>query len=212
MHSHILKAAVIFACMMGLSACETMNLPEVSLSDVFSYNEGHKVVLADGLEFTLPDVPWEKDETIDVVQQVEASWDTQTEAGTATFQGRINIQPDHAQIVMIDDIGRRAIEIDWTSKEIIIQKANWLPQGVDAKRLLADIVMTYWPLDTVEDALPEHMSVRDGLGERTIRLDDTGRKYAAIERPIRDVWQGQATLENRLFKYRIKINSIRTGT
>jgi hypothetical protein len=211
MHTRILKSAMVFASIIGLSACETMNLPQVSLPEVFSGSAGHTVALADGLEFTLPAAPWDEDETIDVAQQVEATWNNQTQSGTTTFQGRINIQPDHARIIMIDDLGRRAVEIDWTAQEIIIQKANWLPQGFDAKRLLADIVMTYWPLDIVENSLPDNMSVRDGLGERTIRLDDTGRKYATIERPIRDVWQGQTTLENHHFKYRIKINSIRTG-
>ncbi|WP_286792508.1 DUF3261 domain-containing protein [Thalassospira sp. UBA4513] len=188
-----------------------MNLPQVTLPDVFSGNAGHKVALADGLEFTLPAAPWDEDETIDVTQQVEATWNNQAQSGTATFQGRINIQPDRARIVLIDDLGRRAVEIDWTAEEIIIQNANWLPQEFDTKRLLADIVMTYWPLDAVEDALPDNMSVHEGFGERTIRLDDTGRKYATIEHPIKDVWQGQAILKNQQFNYRIKINSIRTG-
>jgi len=211
MHSRILKSAMILACMIGLSACETMNLPRVALPDVFSDSAGHKVALANGLEFTLPAAPWDEDETIDVVQQVEATWNNQAQPGTATFQGRINIQPDRARIVLIDDLGRRAVEIDWTAEEIIIQNANWLPQDFDTKRLIADIVMTYWPLDAVEDALPDNMSVHEGFGERTIRLDDTGRKYATIEHPIKDVWQGQAILKNHQFNYRIKINSTRTG-
>ena len=211
MHSRILKSAMILACMIGLSACDTMNLPQVPLPDVFSGSAGHKVALADGLEFTLPAAPWDEDETIDVAQQVEATWNNQAQSGTATFQGRINIQPDRARIVLIDDLGRRAVEIDWTAEEIIIQNANWLPQEFDTKRLLADIVMTYWPLDAVEDALPDNMSVHEGFGERTIRLDDTGRKYATIEHPIKDVWQGQAILKNQQFNYRIKINSLRTG-
>lgn len=212
MHSRILKSATIVACVLGLSACETMNLPQVSLPDVFSGDAGHQVALAEGLDFMLPAAPWDEDETIDVAQQVEATWDTQPQSGTAAFQGLINIQPDRARIVMIDDLGRRAIDIDWTPQEIMIQKASWLPQDFDTKRLLADIVMTYWPVDAVKDALPDNMSVHDGFGERTIRLNDTGRKYATIERPIKDIWQGQATLENHHFKYRIKINSLRTGT
>ncbi|WP_033069057.1 DUF3261 domain-containing protein [Thalassospira australica] len=164
------------------------------------------------MEFTLPAEPWDGNEAIDVVQQVKASWNTDTQSGSVSFQGRLNITSERAQIVLIDDLGRRAIEIDWTEQEISFQKASWLSHDFDAKRLLADIVMTYWPLDTVEDALPDNMSAHDGFGERTVRLNDSGRKYMTIDRPIKDVWQGQATLVNLRFNYRININSMRTGT
>tara|TARA_E500000318_G_C3549636_1_gene208310 strand:+ start:393 stop:1028 length:636 start_codon:yes stop_codon:yes gene_type:complete len=210
MRSFILKSAIVMCCTIGLSACETMNLPQMPLSGVLD-KAGHKIVLADGIEFTLPAEPWDENETIDVVQQVKASWNTGNKSGDVSFQGRLNITSERAQIVLIDELGRRAIEIDWTEQDISIQKANWLPEDFDAKRLLADIVMTYWPLDIVEDALPDNMSVHDGFGERTVRLNDSGRKYVTIERPIKDVWQGQATLVNVRFNYRININSIRTG-
>lgn len=196
------------ACTIGLSACETIKLPLPNMLG----SAGHKVMLADGIEFTLPRTPWSKDEPVDVIQQVQAQWNPGSQTEIAIFEGRLNIQQDQAKIVLIDKLGRRAIAIDWNGQKISIQKANWLPEEFDPRRLLADIVMTYWPIDVVADALPDNMSIHDSFGERVIRLNDSGRQYATIERPIKDIWQGQATLENLKYNYRIQINSIRTGS
>src|SRR5690606_18298349 len=115
---------------------------------------------------------------------------------TGTFQARISLERDHARIVMIDDLGRRAIDIDWTTDALSVQTADWLPETLDAKRMLADIVMVYWPLDVVRDALPGDLSIRETMGERTLRIDSNGRFYARIERPVRDIWQGFAKIRN----------------
>ncbi|WP_404420655.1 DUF3261 domain-containing protein [Thalassospira australica] len=217
MRSVVVKTLVAGMLATGLSACETMNMPDLSmpdfsLPDVFTSAPAQTVMLDEGYEFTLPEQPWTNDDAIDVTQQVTANWQTanSSETGTGTFQARLSLERDHARIVMIDDLGRRAIDIDWTPDALSVQTADWLPATLDAKRMLADIVMVYWPLDIVRDALPGNMSIRETMGERMLRMDNSGRAYARIERPIRDVWQGVAKLRNERFGYAITIQSKRT--
>ncbi|WP_339859515.1 DUF3261 domain-containing protein [Thalassospira alkalitolerans] len=196
----------------GLTACDSIHMPEMSMPNIFAPGQTQTVMLDPGSEFTLPDEPWDSDETIDVTQQVRANWKDGTETGQGIFQARITIERDHARIIMLDDLGRRAIDIDWTVDALSVQSADWLPASLDAKRLLADIIMVYWPKDVLEGSLPDNMSVNQTMGERIIRLNNNGRAYARIERPVRDVWHGVATLRNEQFGYVITINSKRTGS
>ncbi|MBO9509246.1 DUF3261 domain-containing protein [Thalassospira sp. A3_1] len=191
-----------------------LTMPDFSMPDVFTSTPAQAVMLDEGYEFTLPEQPWADDDTIDVTQQVTASWKntSSNETETGTFQARLSLEHDHVRIVMIDDLGRRAIDIDWSTDALSVQTADWLPKTLDAGRMLADIVMVYWPLDVVRDALPGNMSIRETMGERMLRMDDNGRAYARIERPIRDVWQGVANLRNERFGYVITIRSQRTGS
>ncbi len=219
MRSVVVKTLVAGMLATGLSACETMNMPDLtmpdfSMPDVFTSTPAQTVMLDEGYEFTLPEQPWADDDAIDVTQQVTASWKNadSNETETGTFQARLSLERDHVRIVMIDDLGRRAIDIDWSTDALSVQTADWLPATLDARRMLADIVMVYWPLDVVRDALPGNMSIRETMGERMLRMDDSGRAYARIERPIRDVWQGVANLRNERFGYAITIRAQRTGS
>ncbi|MFC4233706.1 DUF3261 domain-containing protein [Thalassospira xianhensis] len=189
-----------------------LTMPDFSMPDVFTSTPAQTVTLDEGYQFTLPEQPWTDDDAIDVTQQVTAGWKNGSSTETGTFQARLSLERDHVRIVMIDDLGRRAIDIDWTTDALSVQTADWLPATLDAKRMLADIIMVYWPLDVVRDALPGNMSIRETMGERMLRMDDSGRAYARIERPIRDVWQGVAKLRNERFGYAITIRSQRTGS
>lgn len=217
MRSVVVKTLVAGMLATGLSACETMNMPDLtmpdfSMPDVFTSTPAQTVTLDEGYQFTLPEQPWTDDDAIDVTQQVTAGWKNGSSTEIGTFQARLSLERDHVRIVMIDDLGRRAIDIDWTPDALSVQTADWLPATLDAKRMLADIIMVYWPLDVVRDALPGNMSIRETMGERMLRMDDSGRAYARIERPIRDVWQGVANLRNERFGYAITIRSQRTGS
>ena len=219
MRSVVVKTLVAGMLATGLSACETMNMPDLtmpdfSMPDVFTSTPAQTVMLDEGYEFTLPEQPWTDDDAIDVTQQVTANWKntSSNETETGTFQARISLERDHARIVMIDDLGRRAIDIDWSTDALSVQTADWLPATLDARRMLADIVMVYWPLDVVRDALPRDLSIRETMGERTLRIDSNGRFYARIERPVRDVWQGFAKIRNERFGYVITIQSKHTGS
>ncbi|MDP2698557.1 DUF3261 domain-containing protein [Thalassospira sp.] len=197
---------------LGLAACGTpadlsrLSMPDLSMPALFSGGVKQTVMLDDNAEFTLPGNPWAGDDNLDISQQIQARW-AKDEQGT--FQARIALAPGAVKIVMIDDLGRRAIDIDWDADALTIQTADWLPETFDARRLLADIVMVYWPLDALKKALPGSMSVTEILEQRVIRINATGRIYARIDRPSRDIWQGVASLRNERFGYDIAIRSQR---
>jgi len=80
---------------------------------------------------------------------------------------------------------------------------------VDGRRLLADMIMTYWPVDVVRSALGTDLSISETGNKRMIKTQNDGDIFMQINRPDGDPWQGQATLRNLALGYDLAINSRR---
>lgn len=212
--------SILIPIMLALSvtAC-SMDSSGLSVSNPFATSPSQKIVLdpVSGNSITLPRNPWNDDQTLEATQQVTAEWQPartnngapNTDRTSATFLARISAHKGTVKIVVIDDLGRRALTIDWTPDALTIVKADWVPDALDPTRLLADMVMTYWPADVVRDAVSDGMVVEDTMGQRTLRTKKDGFVFAVIERPIRDPWQGLATVRNQKLGYGLTIKSQR---
>lgn len=200
----------------SVTAC-SMDYSSLSVANPFAISPSHTIVLAPGTRITLPGNPWDNAQSLEATQQVTAQWprkdgEQNSQPGSATFLARISATQGDVKIAVIDDLGRRAITIDWTRETLDIVKADWVPDALDPERLLADMVMTYWPTDVVSDTVDDDMIVEETMGQRTLRTRDDGLVFAVIERPIRDPWQGVATLQNQKLGYILTIRSQRLGS
>ncbi|WP_336083934.1 DUF3261 domain-containing protein [Thalassospira sp. CH_XMU1448-2] len=196
-----------------LGACSTQ-IPTSSTSEMARTSAYNMIMLdqVSGATLTLPDQPWLEDTVINVIQQVSAKWKNPTpQSGQdrATFIARIAINADRVKITVLDDLGRRALDIDWTENALDITTADWVSGMVDGRRLLADMVMTYWPVDVVRSALGTDLSISETGNKRMIKTQNDGDIFMQINRPDGDPWQGQATLRNLALGYDLAINSRR---
>jgi hypothetical protein len=163
--------------------------------------------------FVLPEIPWPLDaNTVDVTQKVHATWQN---GQSADFEARLSMAPGHVRMVMLDQMGRRAMQVNWSRTELDFQRANWMPDAFDPARMLADLMMVYWPTDILRDALPSNMVLVSNPENRQIAtLDENGddTPYTAITYPAPDRWQGEASLTNIRDGYKLLIRSSRIGT
>ena len=161
---------------------------------------------------TLPANPWKAAEPINIAQQVSATWTDPAAAEIrerTTFIARIAITTNHVMVTVLDGLGRRALDIDWTENALNVTRADWLPDRIDARRLLADMFVTYWPLDDVKNALGRGMTIKQTPSGRIIHSDHTQNALITVTRPATDPWQGTATLHNARHGYTLTINSQR---
>jgi len=207
-----MRSILILFMTLSLNACVT-DFADLSVPNPFASNPAYTITLAPGVTIELPENPWDTAQGLEATQQVTAQWRPKNgEPGTATFLARISAQPGQVRIAVLDDLGRRAMTIDWTLDGLNIVKADWVPDALDPERLLGDIVMTYWPDDVVSDVVDQSMTVEETMGQRTIRTNGDGLVFVTIEKPIRDPWQGVATLRNMKLGYTLTIRSQRLGS
>ncbi|RCK51682.1 hypothetical protein TH25_08320 [Thalassospira profundimaris] len=160
--------------------------------------------------FVLPQMPWAKDANrVDVIQKVHATWQN---GQSVDFQARISLAPRQVHMVMLDPMGRRAMQVNWSERGLSFEKADWMPDAFDPARMLVDIMMVYWPTNIVRDALPADMAMVSNPDNRQIvTIDEDGTKtpYSTITYPEKDRWQGAASLHNLRDGYQIDIQSSR---
>jgi hypothetical protein len=163
--------------------------------------------------FVLPQIPWPLDANkVDVTQKVHATWQN---GQSADFEARLSLAPGHVRMVMLDPMGRRAMQINWSRTELDFQRADWMPAAFDPARMLADIMMVYWPTEILRDALPSNMVLVSNPDNRQIAVineDDDNTPYTTISYPANDRWQGDASLSNIRDGYALHIRSSRIGT
>ncbi|HTI88630.1 MAG TPA: DUF3261 domain-containing protein [Alphaproteobacteria bacterium] len=141
--------------------------------------------------------------SINAVQHVTAHYGNQT----FVFDNRISITPDRVRLVSLDSSGNQAMTITWTSGGVYSEAAAWIPEPLRPEKILADMVILYWPEESVRIALiggtlhaaPEHRSVVAD-GQDVIR---------AAFNPLRagDPWSGSLHYENVALGYAVDIQS-----
>ncbi|WP_413203973.1 DUF3261 domain-containing protein [Rhodospirillum sp. A1_3_36] len=197
-----LKILLLLAVLLtGACAAEPAGPDPFNLKDPFA------VRLEDWGNFALPTPHWPHHAApIEAMQRIEA---TSPNGTRIAFQARLSLGPQGAAILLLDDLGRRAITATWTDLGAHVSQASWLPSWVEGRRLLADLVMVYWPQTLVRSGLPSTLDVEEVRGDRRIILRKTDAPYLLIHHPEANIWNGRASLVNRSVGYRLDIQSTR---
>lgn len=152
--------------------------------------------------FQLPTQPWSGD-SLAATHLVNVTRDDEQ----IQFQARLSLREDRVLVVLLDSLGRRGATIRWSADGVTMERADWLPVNLEAKTLLQDLVLVYWPAQIVRDALPEDQYLLEMDRARNITSAD-GPIYR-INRPTGDVWVGTSRLENLILGYQMTIQSVR---
>lgn len=207
----LIFASAILA--ISLAACAPISGAPTMSDAATDAMAGNKVALSPSGDeiFTLPRSPWPADgAVIEAAQQVSAHWQN---GHSVEFQARFSLHPGTVKIVMLDNLGRRALAIDWKTGKLSIDRASWLPDALNGRRLLADVMMVYWPADMVAAALPDDLTLfDDGTARRITTPATPDQDFARIHRPAGDIWQGKAQLDNLRDGYSLQIRSTRIAS
>ncbi|MDR3439088.1 DUF3261 domain-containing protein [Telmatospirillum sp.] len=164
-----------------------------------------QVRIAPDVVMTLPK-PSELGQSFEVAQLVTAHYGDRTFA----FEGHLSATPDRFLLVGLDPMGHRALSITWTNETILTEKESWVPEQLRPANILADMVMLYWPEESLRRALSgSGGALRSAPRERTVSAG--GKDVIRAEQPADgdDPWNGKATFSNMAWGYRLDIQSER---
>ncbi|WP_417514721.1 DUF3261 domain-containing protein [Minwuia sp.] len=86
------------------------------------------------------------------------------------FQGDLQLGREAVTAVFSLPGGPPLLTINWTAGGIDVHKTTAVPVGLDGRRVLADIVLSFWPASIIETHLIGGR-VADEIGRRTIKCD-----------------------------------------
>ncbi len=156
------------------------------------------VLVAPGVELELPP-PSALERRVEAAQLVTARY----EGTTSVFEGRLSVAPDRLFLVCTDVLGRRAMTVAWDGVRLEVERAPWLPEALPPENVLADIVLLFWPEESIRRGLRGADILATGTS-RSVRQGMT--EIISITRDA-DPWAGAATLTNHARRYEIQVQS-----
>ncbi len=157
-----------------------------------------KVAVAAGVHLALP-APDSLGQKVDVAQFLTA----RHERDLFVFEGRLIVEAGRLVLVGMDLLGRRAMTIRWTAGRMEVERAPWLPDALRPENVLADIILLYWPEESVRAGLSGAGLVA-GNGFRSVRRGDEDVITMTYDGAP---WSGVAKLVNRERRYEIEVRS-----
>lgn len=128
------------------------------------------------------------------------------------FEGHVSVTPERFMLVGLDTLGRRAMTVTWSDAGVEVETAPWLPEGVHAGAMLADLVVLYWPDAVLRKALaPAGAELTADAMSRTVRADGRDLLRATYGWPAGGPWTGTLRYANLAWGYEIEVQSQELG-
>ncbi len=159
------------------------------------------------LRFAIPS-PRELGRSVDATQLVTAHFRGQTQV----FEAHISVSPERLTFIGLDPLGRRALTVTQSDAGITVDAAPWLPSGLRAENILADVAIVYWPEEAVRRGLSRTAATLHADGhERTITANGRDIVRVEYERRQGNTWAGAARYQNVAFGYELDLQSTVTA-
>ncbi|MBP7063119.1 DUF3261 domain-containing protein [Ferrovibrio sp.] len=128
------------------------------------------------------------------------------------FESHIQIVDNRFILLIVDTLGRRALQLDWTGMDVIAQPAAWLPDILRPGSMLADIVALHWPEASLRRALAASgAALIDLPGQRQVILAGRVIAEARYDFAPAQRWTGTAQYANQAWGYSLRIESKEIG-
>lgn len=145
----------------GLSACM------LSPQNGTTRPPSDPIEVGGGVSLTLPALP-QFDEALHLSQLITATYGD----APLRIQSELDLGPDQVVAVMSPLGGPPMMTIRWSSAGIGVEKDAALPGALDGRRVLADIVMAYWPVAFVNTHLDDVAVFREDGTRRQLLLGE----------------------------------------
>ncbi len=121
-----------------------------------------------------------------------------------SLDAQLEIEPAELRLAAFA-LNQRVLSLRWDGRDLTQTRHPLLPRAVDAARVLRDVQLAYWPLASLQSALPAGWTAEDGSSWRELRLN--GQTQLRIDYAGQPRWKGRADLDNRAEGYRLAIES-----
>ena len=122
------------------------------------------------------------------------------EGRTERVDGLLEVDASEVRLVL-HRLGQIALRLRWDGRSLEETRAPQLPDGLSADRILSDLQLVFWPLESVRAGLPAGWSVAEREGVRDLRQGEE-----LVARIVR-VSSRRATLHQHRFGYRLEVES-----
>lgn len=134
------------------------------------------------------------------------------EARTRRFSGlvQLEIRPDHLAMAAVTATGQRLFELRLDEHGLDSEAAAWLPEDLQAERVLREFQLVFWPLSALQAALQPGWQIdepTDGPSRRR-QLRHNGALMIDIRYEAADAWSAPVHLDNPQDGYRYSIRSL----
>lgn len=155
-----------------------------------------------GVVLVLPK-PAELGRTVEATQLITAHYGEQT----FVFEAHLSATPERLLLVGLDPMGRKMVSVTWSDVGIRIEAAPGLPRQLHPENMLADIVMLYWPEDSVRRALADS-GARLTVGPHSRSVTALGAEVIHADFDSDDPWSGTLKYRNIPWGYGLEVKSV----
>jgi hypothetical protein len=126
---------------------------------------------------------------------------------TITLQGALTLENNVLTLIGLTTLGQRAYTIRFDGDQVTTERAPFVPASIEPERLLADVQLAYWPLESLRTRwAAAGLEVSEPHpGTRRVRRGD--RLIAEVHYASPDPWQGRLWLANFEFDYSLTIDT-----
>lgn len=107
----------------------------------------------------------------------------------------------------LSPIGIRLFKVTYSANQIETEQSIALPQLPPANQVLADIMLSYWPLETWQDRLPVGWQLKDEQNKRLL-LDETGQAITEISYLMENGNREPISIAQYAFHYQITLTNM----
>jgi uncharacterized protein DUF3261 len=160
-------------------------------------------LIGPGREIVLPK-PREMGRGLEVAQLVTLQFAGQS----LSFDARLSITPDRLVLVGIDGMGRRAMTVVWNGDTMTVESAPWLPAAARPSNMLADVVVLFFPIAAVRQALAA-AGCELAISKRTrvVRCGEAEVIQAEYDEHSSALWNGKLRYRNLAWGYEAEVRS-----
>ena len=128
-------------------------------------------------------------------------------ARSITLQCALDLAGDQLTLIGLTTLGQRAYTVRYNGRQIVAERAAFVPAGINAERLLADVQLAFWPIEALR---PEWQRLGYELTEpfpglRRLRQND--RIVSEVHFSSGDAWNGRVWLVNLRYGYSLTIDT-----
>jgi hypothetical protein len=117
----------------------------------------------------------------------------------------LEIDDQHLSMVGLA-LGQRVMTLEYDGDTLKTWRHPMLPSQVRGEDVLEDVQLTYWPLASIQAALPPGWRIEDNNQRRILWSEDT--QVLVIDYGATPRWAGTVTLNNLRYQYRLTIQSV----
>lgn len=125
------------------------------------------------------------------------------------FQSVVSLSPERVRLVITAPSGPRVLTVAWSADGIAVERSALAPRELNADSILADLMLVYWDLASVNAALAGSASAFESDGTRTVVQGE--RAVVTVDRRNATAEREQIVLTNRDLGYALRIQTVRTA-